>query len=237
MERPIWQRVPWQELAVEVAVVIGLFALNLVLGILGGVKPVFVSLIGIGTLVLLLAAVALYEYIRSPLRRRVPTGKEVIAAVDAWLGNANYRRGRVTYGGFSDALEIQQQRPNASRLWIGVEPVQNTLWFMCIRTDEVNELLTKMTIPQAVQIKLDLGLEIARMGAFYETQDFPKYTVTFWDTIPIDQHLDASKVLGRVFLSNGLITSFKAFTQDSHFRLGLARLRLVEPICRRLWLR
>jgi hypothetical protein len=196
--RPIWQRVPWQELWVSAVSIIAFPVAGVVLAIIGRIQPVYVLLIFIGSLGIVFWAVGNYQRMMEPWRNRVPSDKEAIGAIDRWLLDANYRVAHVQLSQFSYSLWVANQRPGAPNIWIGVDPQQNSLSFMSYRDDPANEMGTKMAPGKATEIKLDLGLEVARMGALYEAADLPVYTITFWDMIPIDDHLSAGSVLSRV---------------------------------------
>lgn len=201
--RPIWQRIPWWELAVEIIVLLGLIGLQVGIGIAEDISPslIVLSTVAVGTMVML--AIANYERWREPLRRRIPSDKELIKAIDGWLGDLNYTRGYVSLKNFSHTLEVSAPRNlqgvQGVRVWIGIEETWSALWFMGYRTDAANQIAISMTPQQAGEVKLDLGLEIARMGAFYGTTSPPNpYSVVFWDTIPIDEHMSAHQVIDRV---------------------------------------
>ncbi len=70
------------------------------------------------------------------------------------------------------------------------------LTFVTSRGDVDNTFSTYMTPEQQVQLKYDIALEVARMGAFYATTEDP-YSVTIWDTLPVDETLSEAKVVER----------------------------------------
>ncbi len=198
--RPPWLRIPWQELWVEITVVIGFTILNISLAWVGEFEPVYVSLIAFGSLALALWAIGNYERIREPFRRRVPSDHETLKAIDEWLGDNDYARGPVQLplalgtGYYERALEVSYA--GGVKVWIAVEQRRKLLVFLSQRGDPIGEI-ARMDTQEAAKMKFDLALEVLRIGALHQTAENP-YTLTFGDTLPIDETLTAAKVLEKV---------------------------------------
>lgn len=195
--RPPWQRVPWQELSVEIIVLVGFTVFNVVLSWIGDFEPVYVSLIGFGSFGIAIWIIANYEQWRAPLRRRLPTSSELMKAVDQWLGENDYTRGPTQLpaplgtGYYERVLEVSYG--GGVKMWIAVEQKRKLLVFLSQRGDPGGEI-AKLGQGEAQKLKLDLALEVARIGALYQAAENP-YGITFGDTLSIDESLNAGKVI------------------------------------------
>lgn len=183
------------ELVAEIIVLAGTIGYNLYQTIASGRSPAFVFLSTIAAAAIVLFAIASWESIAQRLRRRVLSGKELIDTVDHWLSDNNYTRGPFQWEGYSYGLQVS--RPGGPTVWIGASDRQSVLAFIGQRSDFVDEMGTTMTPADAARIKLDLDLEVARIGALVETRQNP-YTILYSVSLTIDAELSSAQVLDMV---------------------------------------
>ena len=185
-----------RELLAQVIIGVALIVINIIPNIIAGRSFSFILLTTLGVVLLVMAISAVYEYHRQPYRRRTLQGKELIDAVDTWLREDDYARGPIQLEGYSHAIEVSGSRLNA-KTWIAIEDKMNALLFLSNRTD-IADAMSLMPAEQVTKLKVDLSLEIARMGGYFLSEDNP-YTITFFDRLPIDENVNKSKVVDRLW--------------------------------------
>ena len=178
----------------EIGIVLSWPVILAAVTVIGKLEPTLIALTIMGGLTMAMISVATYETWRRPLRRRVPSPKETINAVDLWLRDNGYTRGPASLSGFSDAIKATGA---ACTVWIAVPEDTKTLQFLTIREDAANTI-AGWPLDKQAKLTADIGLEIARMGAFYQSEMKPNYVVTIFDSIPIDEELSEAKILQRV---------------------------------------
>jgi len=171
------------------------------LAVYSGVKGesvTFIVLTTLGALVLIALLIALVQWIVAPYRNRVLTGKELIQAVDTWLGHLNLKRGSVPLEGYAFGLEVNA--PNVDmKAWVGLDDTTNTLVFISGRTDSQSPLSKYMGSDQLIQMKFEIAMEIARFGAYYRSEESPpSFTIWYWSGLPVDRTLTSANVIEKL---------------------------------------
>lgn len=190
--RPVWQRIPWPELVVELLAILALPPLIGVLAAIADFDAIYVALVVLGTIALVIITVAHYEWWRGKLRRRTPTPREAIRAADGWLGDNGYTRGQVALDGYTHAIKVTGL---TCSLWIAVPEGKNILQFLTARIDS-GDTIGKLPLDEQTKLMADIGAEIVRMGAFYQSATSP-YEVTITYSLPLDEGLSEAKILER----------------------------------------
>ena len=169
---------------------------NLILSTVQGESYTFVLLTTLGAIVGILAAVALWESLRRPFRRRVLTGKDLIDTVDIWLREVGYGRRPTEAEGYSHALIASF---GSSNVLVAVEPTRNQLLFAAARTQSETDttLLGGMSAKDQYDLKYEFQLELARFGVFYSVTENP-LSITVFVSLTVDESLNEGLVVDRV---------------------------------------
>ena len=182
----------------ETIAVLSLPTFSMVSSIIEGRSPSLVLFTSIGTLAVILLTIAIWEHLRQPFRHRVLEGRELIDKVDQWLGENDYTRGPVDLSAqygiqyYERGLEISYT--GGVKIWIAVEQRRNILVFIIQRSDSAGEMM-KLKPEDVEKLKIDLALEVNRVGATYNQTSESPFTIMAMDTLPVDEHLGASQVL------------------------------------------
>jgi hypothetical protein len=168
-------------------------------GVLAGLESVpywAIVLIVLGTILLGLSSIAVYEHLRRPYRRRILEGKQLIDMIDAWLRDNGYTRGPITLNGYSHGISAQV---GGYTVWIAKEDNRNVLAFISGRIEGPVAAPHFDTLDQSgrTNLKYDIAMELARFSVLYSMTDNP-LTVAFWTNLAVDETLSEAKVLDRV---------------------------------------
>lgn len=185
-----------RELVAEVLAVLALPGFNLASSIIEGRSPSLVVLTTLGTLAIVLAVIAIWEWLSQPRRQRVLVGKELLDTVDVWLRENGYGRAPIVLENYDYALLASR---DGVGVYVAVEESRNTLTFVGIRQQDGSSTLLEAMRQQAlVDLKYELPYELLRFGAAYQVSEQPNYAIGYFAYLAVDETLTEGKVLEKV---------------------------------------
>ncbi len=192
-----WIRPARRELAVEILIALTLPAGGAALALIDDLAPWAVLLTTLGTVVLVLLVVALWEWVRSPYRRRTLSDHELEAALARWLREAGYGLAAATKPSPDYSFVVVATLAD-KMIYLWRETGQSTLSIATERSDSDGSARSSLSDQLWFQMLYDIALELGRFGAVVNFSDDPHLKITIQESLTIDADLTEREVIDKV---------------------------------------
>jgi len=213
---------PKRDLILEVALLVVLPVTNIVQAALAGRTFSEILLTTLGTIVLLLALIYVYEALMRPLRRRLTSDEDLITMIDGWLRELGFGRVDHRWPGMSHALRVVDDSSNITRVFfVGKSERLKQVKIFSGRQpgSEQADVFARMNLRERADMLFEMHIELSKLGVWYQVYDeVPEVHVFFY--LFTDQGLTRRQFLDAFFL----------VTRADHLVVMIARKHMAEKL-------
>jgi hypothetical protein len=183
-----------------------------------------IILMTLGTFLLMLTTVFIWESLSGTRRRRFGNDRELINTVDGWLRDNGFSRAITEWQGYSAALSATL---GTAVFWIGEVDNRDILLISSARQEDAasTPVFDQMTADEWISLKYDIQMEIARLGAFFMITEKP-FSITYYKFFPVGRNLTEAQFMEHLY---SLMHVDNAVMLVAHKNMSLTLIRTQIP--------
>ena len=192
---PEWIKPTRRELIIQGVILVAMAAGNALLAFLAGIPGYQVMLGALGTLVLVLAAIAIGQWLWSPFRSRHMTAADLEQSITRWLRAAGY--GIAPPPSMSYRLAVGAMWAGGTTVWIVQQTEDDPISVGTQKIDQNGAIRALLEDGKWWDMIFDLLLEVGGYGAYIDVTENP-LTLTFQEIIPTRDGIQERDLVGKV---------------------------------------